>query len=397
MRSNARRSHRKRNRSTPTHNSHSNTNLIKKQKQPVDSESRSGSEIWSDIEVDVDADDSVKISEAASPVSTCPAPTCVSSTPVPLVPSAQVPMANLPQPVPELPSGGAVPVDNNAIVMNTALQNPQHLSFDGGASASFASQQHVLAYPPSFTPQHVPTVPMSMSVPVPVTAPISLTDADVTRIALQMKTILRDEIQQLVAIEVQKATEELHANIHQLKKTNESLTITVQELQLKIDDLEQYSRRSCVRISGVSDTDGENVTGIVMDLANRIHADVTPRDIDRSHRVGSKFDRNRDNGNRRKDRDIIVKFTNSSARLEFLKGRKVLREQKAKVFINEDLTSSRMELAFECRELKRSNPTRVIKTWTYNVNVFVQDNDGKKTKIMTKTDLDGFRQPPVAV
>ena len=396
MRSNARRSHRKRNRSTPTHNAHSNTNLIKKQKQPADSESRSGSEIWSDIEVDVDvdADESVKIPEAASPVSTCPAPTCVSSTPVP---SIQVPMANLSQPVPELPSGSAVPVDNNAIAMNTPVQNPQHLSFDGGASASFASQQHILAYPPSFTPQHVPTVPMSMSVPVPVTTPISLTDADVIRIAMQMKTILRNEIQQLVAIEVQKATEQFHADIYQLKKTNENLTSTVQELQLKIDDLEQYSRRSCVRVSGVSETDGENVTAIVMDLANRIHADVTPRDIDRSHRVGSKFDRNRDNGNRRKDRDIIVKFTNSSARLEFLKGRKALREQKAKVFINEDLTSSRMELAFECRELKRSNPSRVIKTWTYNGNVFVQDKDGKKTKIMSKSDLDGFRQPPMAI
>lgn len=270
MRSNARRSHRKRNRSTPTHNAHSNTNLIKKQKQPADSESRSGSEIWSDIEVDVDvdADDSVKIPEAASPVSTCPAPTCVSSTPVP---SIQVPMANLSQPVPELPSGSAVPVDNNAIAMNTPVRNPQYLSFDGGASASFASQQHILAYPPSFTPRHVPTVPMSMSVPVPVTTPI-LTDADVIRIAMQMKTILRNEIQQLVAIEVQKATEQFHADIHQLKKTNENLTSTDQELQLKIDDLEQYSRRSCVRVSGVSETDGENVTAIVMDLANRIHA-----------------------------------------------------------------------------------------------------------------------------
>lgn len=396
MRSNARRSHRKRNRSTPTHNSHSNTNLIKKQKQPADSESRSGSEIWSDIEVDVDADDSVNIPETVSSVSTCPVPTCVSSTPAPSpAPSTPVPMANLPQSVLELPSGSAVPVDNNASVINTPVHNPQHLSIDGGASASFASQQHVLAYPPSFTPQHLPTMPMS--VPVPVTAPISLTDADVTRIAMQMKTILRDEIQQLVAIEVRKSTEQLYADIQQLKKTNDSLATTVQELQLKIDDLEQYSRRSCVRISGVSETDSENVNAIVMDLANRIHADVTPRDIDRTHRVGAKFDRNRNNGNRRKDRDIIVKFTNSSARLEFLKGRKVLREQKAKVFINEDLTSSRMELAFECRELKRSNLSRVVKTWTYNGNVFVQDKDGKKTKILSKSDLDGLRQPSVAV
>ena len=56
---------------------------------------------------------------------------------------------------------------------------------------------------------------MSMSIPVPVTALMSLSDADIIRQAMQVKSILIDEIQQLVAIEVRKATEQLTADIHQ--------------------------------------------------------------------------------------------------------------------------------------------------------------------------------------
>ena len=56
---------------------------------------------------------------------------------------------------------------------------------------------------------------------------------------------------------------------------------------------------------------------------------------------------------RQQKREIIIKFTNSSARLNLLQGRAVLRTNNMKgVFISEDLTPARKKLAFECRRIK---------------------------------------------
>ena len=83
--------------------------------------------------MDVDADESVNIPEVDLPVSSRPAAICVSSTPIGF------------GPVSELPSDSVVHVGSNVITMYTPFQNPQYLSFVGGAS--FSSQQHLLTYP----------------------------------------------------------------------------------------------------------------------------------------------------------------------------------------------------------------------------------------------------------
>ena len=64
----------------------------------------------------------------------------------------------------------------------------------------------------------------------------------------------------------------------------------------------------------------QDVTKLVLDFANRVNANVGPSDIDRAHRVGrsvSTYDGNERSSRRR---EIIIKFTNSSARLSLLKG-----------------------------------------------------------------------------
>ena len=75
-----------------------------------------------------------------------------------------------------------------------------------------------------------------------------------------------------------------------------------------------------------------------MNLAGRLNIDLNPRDIDRSHRVGpvQPSSSGSEEPTRRRPREIIVKFVNSQARLSLLKGRKTLRENKEKIFINED-------------------------------------------------------------
>ena len=130
----------------------------------------------------------------------------------------------------------------------------------------------------------------------------------------------------------------------------------------------------------------------MLDLSRRIKVDITPQDIDRAHRVG----RPRDNhgvGSQSRDpnkgREIIVKFTNTSARLKYLKGRVALRDENARIYINEDLTKVRRDLAYECRRLQKSK--RINKTWIYNGHVFINDNSDNKLRITSIEDLQRFQ------
>ena len=71
---------------------------------------------------------------------------------------------------------------------------------------------------------------------------------------------------------------------------------------------------------------------------------MTLGDIDRAHRVGASAAASNSTGGatETKTREIIIKFTNSNARLNLLRGRAVLRDNNVKgIFISEDLTPAR--------------------------------------------------------
>ena len=144
-------------------------------------------------------------------------------------------------------------------------------------------------------------------------------------------------------------------------------------LATKVDDLEQYSRRSCLRIAGIEEKENEDNSELVLELADRLNIDVRLGDIEVSHRVGPLQRRQSANvddaddigmmvdSQPSKSRKIIVRFRNRNARLALLKGRAVLRKKREKTYINEDLTQARKCIAFQCRQLKREN--KIQKTW----------------------------------
>ena len=219
-----------------------------------------------------------------------------------------------------------------------------------------------------------------------------LSDEDVLRIAQQTKAIIREDVEQIVIARVAAETDKLRKEIHELKQSVTRLQEELNTVQIRSDDFEQYSRRSCVRISGIAETANEDVTKIVLELANHVKADIMPSDIDRAHRVGRRgtmIDSATANANVSPKREIIVKFTNSSACLKVLKGRAQLRSEKSRVFINEDITQSRKLVAFECRGLRKAN--LIKKTWVYAGKIYIQDNNDKKLRIDTVKDVEAFR------
>ena len=110
----------------------------------------------------------------------------------------------------------------------------------------------------------------------------------------------------------------LQSQVNELQKENADLKQRVTLLETKADAAEQYSRRNCLRISGVPEDSSENTDVYVIDMARAIDVEVKLDEIERSHRVGPM--------KAGRPRDIIIKFTSYRVR------RKVYGERtKAKV------------------------------------------------------------------
>ena len=274
--------------------------------------------------------------------------------------------------------------------------------------------------PPMSQPSHMSQLPQGLlqpagaalfnpSFPVPPyqTVPnfqVGLSDHDIMKIAMQTKQLLSQEIDKLVEEKVKIKTAELSKSVESLQSDNQKLKDSISKLEAKLttkmDDLEQYSRRSCVRIAGIPESTNENTDETVLELTERLNIDISPRDIDRSHRVGpqpTEVTSIADGAQPTRPREIIVKLKSYQARLRLLQARKTLRDNKEKVYINEDLTKTRKSLAFECRKLRRER--KILRTWVYDGNIFVTERGGTKLKVTQDSELDEYRElevPPAS-
>ena len=177
----------------------------------------------------------------------------------------------------------------------------------------------------------------------------------------------------------------LQSQVNELQKENADLKQRVTLLETKADAAEQYSRRNCLRISGVPEDSSENTDVYVIDMARAIDVEVKLDEIERSHRVGPM--------KTGRPRDIIVKFTSYRVR------RKVYGERtKAKVrgyagvFINEDLTKSRKELLMKARRMVKNNLMK--SAWSSDGAILVRDLSDTKHRILSESDLAVFGSVP---
>ena len=179
---------------------------------------------------------------------------------------------------------------------------------------------------------------------------------------------------------LQEQISEKNARIVQLEKK-------VEELIVRYDDLEQYSRRNMIRITGIEEKAGEDTDELVMKMANDLMD--TPLDIleiDHSHRVGPKSPG--------KDRTILVKLATYRSKAKLVTNRRKLNSARVsqvlpthgnKVYINDDLTKRRTQLLYKARMLKREN--KINDAWTYDGRILVKDKVNKIVPISNELDL----------
>nr|XP_054761408.1 uncharacterized protein LOC129267808 [Lytechinus pictus] len=129
-------------------------------------------------------------------------------------------------------------------------------------------------------------------------------------------------------------------------------------LEHSVNNMEQYSRRSCLRIFGLQEKRGENTDTLVKEAVTAklgVSLD-NMKDIDRSHRTGrtpvsaQPGSSSTSGTDKPKPRPIIVKLTSYRKKREILQNRKKLKG--TKIVIAEDLTMKNQKLISQTRSSK---------------------------------------------
>ena len=195
---------------------------------------------------------------------------------------------------------------------------------------------------------------------------------------------------------LEKRNDDLQKENEDIQKENTELQKRVKTLESAVDAGEQYSRRNCLRVSGVKELTGESTDNIVLDIAEAIDVNIDIRDIDRSHRLGKPGTVDEP---RTKPRDIIVKFVSYRPRNMFYRARTSLKDKGYKgVFINEDLTKARSKLLYEGRRRVKSGQLK--SAWSTDGTILIKstNDDGADVvqRVNSVSDLPVYRAPPPA-
>ena len=119
---------------------------------------------------------------------------------------------------------------------------------------------------------------------------------------------------------------------------------SINKLESSLNNMEQYSRRSCIRIFGLEEKKGENTDLLVSEvIRTKLGVSLDPvKDIDRSHRTGNVQQSNsstptgHSSNHKPRPRSIIVKLNSYRKRREIITNRKKLKG--SGIVIAEDLT-----------------------------------------------------------
>ena len=111
--------------------------------------------------------------------------------------------------------------------------------------------------------------------------------------------------------DLEKEIKEKDKKINQLEKTIENLVDKQKIVSSKIDNLEKYSRRNCLVLHGVNESNGESTNEIIIKtFSEELGVEIKEDDLDRSHK------QRKPKRKYNKTRSIIVKFARFAVRRE---------------------------------------------------------------------------------
>ena len=168
--------------------------------------------------------------------------------------------------------------------------------------------------------------------------------ANVRRRVDYIKLDMDNKIQTMVG-NTEKINDEVKSLESKVETSAEEETLLkrrVDKLTEDLDEMEQYSRRSCLIFVGIKETGDipEDTDKVILDVCNnKLGLNLTQEAIDRSHRLGPVREARTEQGNEvnPSPRPIIVKFTNYRNRSMVFSSKRKLKG--SPVSIMENLTA----------------------------------------------------------
>ena len=192
---------------------------------------------------------------------------------------------------------------------------------------------------------------------------VKISEDDTKKNAEAVKLSILSDIQHMIDLKTQPLIEKINV----LEKVSRQLTND-------LDNLEQYGRISLLRISGIPEPVGEvDTTETVRNLISEIDPEYKPTDVIRSNRVGKISLPGSLNS---KTRQIIVRLADPSVKIRILRSRKNLRKSRnfKSVYINEDLTRTRIKIFYHARQLLKTK--QIENLWTTNGKIIKKEVNG---------------------
>ena len=171
----------------------------------------------------------------------------------------------------------------------------------------------------------------------------------------------------------------MQGKVNDLKHEDEKLSVKVkqleQQLEIKTDELEQYSRRECIVITGIPESKQEDTRAIVNDFCrDKLGVELMQGDLARTHRLGSKKE---DVNGKMINRPIIAKFATYEVRDLVFKSKRKLKDSGHAIF--ESLTTRNTKLYNEVKSIAGYK-----NAWTHDGKVMTIDKDGKIFRVVSK-------------
>ncbi len=148
-----------------------------------------------------------------------------------------------------------------------------------------------------------------------------------------------------------------------------------EELKIKVDEIEQKQLGRNVRIVGLpEDHEGNSDLVNIQKLARKeMEIDISKSDITDIYRVGKKTEK-------KKQRDVIIKFKQKSVRDQFYQGRKKMihKQDQDQIYINEHLTENRANVFFAARKLVKGK--KIHSALSQRGNILIRKCEGDQPR-----------------
>ena len=201
--------------------------------------------------------------------------------------------------------------------------------------------------------------------------------AFIEEIKSNLKEIFKDEIKAIIKEElcnlekVSSTVSLLQKHVTSLKQSNIELQKRCSDLEVFVDNNEQYSRRTCLRITNMPCEENESSEDVLRKVKKLIteeaELDIPEAVIDRAHRIGPR---------KNKKQTAIVKFSTFRQRTLFYRARKKLKNG-VKLHIN--LTKQRFNLLLDAQSFVqgKNNIQYVYADINCNLKIRFRDNGEK--------------------